>query len=267
MENDKFSLPQGYLYVSDLPEFIGIKPNSVCGRRWYSDEDNKGYSEHYEVKCDLYSNESPIDENQIVKNRVVLLSLEQLKEFEDALYSSETGVVLLTHQRGGYIEFQAGNSFSRGYLRSSLEDSAVHEESINYKDLPWWKKVLAFPDELCKILTELRLICETNRTVKNILEVKFDKSQTETLRQEVRSMRGVIDKLKDDNDLLRRQLQDEESNSRELEKFHDKRHEDACKEIASLKQKLINQEESVLREAEKIKSRINAEEQAKTKEK
>ena len=264
MDKGDFVLPQGILYVSDLPDFIGIKPNSVCGRRWCSDEEKRGYSEHYEVKCDLYSNSNPSKDSQIIANRVVLLSLEQIKEFEDALYSSETGVVLLRHQRGNYIEFEAGNSFSRGYLKRNFED-VTHGDTLNYKDLPLWKKALAFPEELCKILTELRLICETHRTVKNVLEVKFDKSQTDTLRSEVRSMRGVVDRLKDENALLRRRLQDEESSSRELEKFHDKRHEETCKEVETLKKKLMNQEESVLREAEKIKSRINAEEQAKTK--
>lgn len=265
MENDKFTLPQGHLYVSDLPSFIGVKPYSVDAHRFYKDEDNRGYAEYYEVSCDFYSNNSPKEDNQVIANRRLLLSLEQVKEFEDALSASETGVVVVQHNRGNHIEFSAGNCFSRGTLGRDFQD-IVHEDTINYRDLPWWKKFLAFPEELCKILTELRLMCETHRTVKNIIEVNYEKSSDRSLRYEVSSMRSTINKLKDDNHILRLTLKDLASEGKAYEVVQDKLYESKCKEVERLTQQLINQEESVLREAEKIKSRINAEEQAKTKE-
>ena len=40
MSEDKFILPQGMLYISDLPDFIGIKPNSVTAHKYYEDECN-----------------------------------------------------------------------------------------------------------------------------------------------------------------------------------------------------------------------------------
>lgn len=262
MDKNKFVLPQGILYVSDLPSFIGVKPYSVGAHRFYGDEENKGYAEYYEVSCDFYSNNNPKEDSQIIANRRLLLSLEQVKEFEDALYVSETGIVLIQHNRGNHVEFSAGNCFSRGTLGRDFQD-IVHTDSVNYRDLPWWKKVLAFPDELGKILTDLRLMCETHRTVKNIIEVNYEKSSDRSLRCEVSSMRSTINKLKDDNHMLRLYLKDLESEGKAYEVVQDKLYEAKCKEVERLTQQLINQEESVLREAEKIKSRINAEEQSK----
>lgn len=238
----------GDLTTLDLPDGIGITPNSISGHRMMFECETHHESLMWFIECNLTARPKGYEsvEANVSTERVLILTDSQFNEFNDALKGSN-GTVIWSEK-----------SFKPVSKWRSAEDEYVITD-VAYEPKSWIKRLFNFPNELRGLITELRLLVAEANTVKNDVVVKFDREESSYRRERERDLRRDYSRLStkyldvvSKNERLTNRIAANRAQYDEEAKADEKL-------IRDLQFKISTGEEDILREAELIKSRIAAE--------
>lgn len=256
--SDNYEIPaQTHIRTSDLPDFVGIIPKSILDNRFYGCEDQ---DDTVVIHCNLVCKAEGSDKDKVVGyDKHLVLSRDQFEQFEIALFESDNACVLFKSS-GGWnpsYTFSAGEGFDN---RKEHYVTKIHKITAPSGFIG---RLLNFPSELRQLLTLVHNILETHKTVRNVVEVKYDRSNIRKIKEDMREWKDKAKKAKYELEFC----VDERKNDRATyQKTYGKMkvvNDQLLNKVLELENHLSRQEEDILREAEKIKSRISAEEQHK----